>query len=108
MHFCDIDNREAKEIAPGVRARTFWQKKMLLSVVDLDAHAVVPMHSHQHEQCGAVLIGELEMTIAGETRMLKPGDCYVIPGRTEHAAKAGEEPARVVDVFAPVREEYKF
>lgn len=107
-YFCDIENRAAKEIVPGVCIRTFWADHMLLSIVDLEANAVVPLHHHPHEQSGTVLTGELEMSIAGESRWLKPGQAYLIPGGVEHGAKTGATPARVLDIFSPVREEYQY
>jgi len=107
-YFFDLEDRPAKEVVPGVRIRTTWQERMLLSIVDLDAGAVVPMHSHEHEQAGAVLSGELELTIAGETRLLKAGDSYIVPGNVEHMAAAPNGPARVLDVFSPVREAYQY
>jgi len=107
-HFCDLENREAKELAPGVLARTFWGNRMLISVVDLAADAVVPLHSHLHEQAGTVVSGQLELTVAGETRQLEPGATYIIPGGVEHGARTGDRPARVMDVFSPVREDYQY
>jgi len=106
--FFDVDNREAKEIAPGVQIRTAWGKEMLLSATDIAAHAVVPLHQHPHEQAGTLLSGEFELTIDGETRWLKPGDVYLIPSGVEHGGRAGATPARVLDVFSPVREEYQY
>ena len=108
QYFCDLENREAKETAPGVHIRTFWGNKMLLSIVDLAANAVVPAHSHPHEQAGTVISGEFEMTISGETRWLKPGDTYIVPGGLEHGGRTGEDPARVMDMFSPVREDYQY
>ena len=108
QHFCDLENREAKEIAPGVHIRTFWGDKMLSATADLAANAVVPMHSHPHEQAGTVVSGEFELTISGETRRLKPGDTYIIPGGVEHGGRTGDAPARVVEVFSPVREDYQY
>lgn len=107
-YFCDVENRLAKEVAPGVSIKTYWQNEMLLSVVELEPHAIVPLHSHPHEQAGTVIWGEMELTIAGEKRLLKAGDCYIIPGDVEHTATAGDQSTRVIDVFAPVREEYKY
>jgi len=107
-YYCDLENREAKEIVPGVRIRTFWASEMLLSMVDIDAHAVVPMHNHPHEQAGTIISGRLQMTIDGEARWLEPGDSYIIPGGVDHKAVAGDEPARALDVFSPVREEYQY
>jgi quercetin dioxygenase-like cupin family protein len=54
-----------------------------------------------------VLEGELYMTIAGETRLMKAGEAYVIPGNVEHGGKTGDIPAKVFDAFSPIREEYK-
>ena len=107
-YFCDVKNRDAKEIAPDVHIRTFWGKEMLLSIVDLASNAVVPAHSHPHEQTGTLISGEFDLTIAGETRRLKPGDTYIIPGGVEHSARAGDSPARALDIFSPVRKEYQY
>lgn len=109
MHsFCDLDNREAKEIVPGVSIRTFWGVEMLLSSADIHANAVLPMHSHPHEQVGTVIAGEFELTIAGETRWLKTGESFIIPGGIEHGGRTGDLPAKIVDVFSPVREDYQY
>jgi unsaturated pyranuronate lyase len=106
--FHDPDMRAFKDLAPGVHARTFWGERMLMALVDLDANAIIPTHSHPHEQVGIVIKGEPEFTIAGEVKKLKPGDMYVIPGGVGHSVIVGLEPAQVLDVFSPVREEYKY
>jgi len=108
MYFCELDKRQSKEIALGIKIKTFWSEKMLVSIVDLDAKTFLPLHSHEHEQCGIVISGEMILTIAGESKLLKSGDSYIIPGNVEHQAEVGNQPARVYDVFAPVREEYKY
>ena len=108
QYFCDLEGREAKEIAPGVHIRTFWGREMLLSIADLAVNAVVPTHRHPHEQAGAVISGEFELTIGGKTRWLKPGDIYIVPGGVEHGGRTGDAPARILDIFSPVREEYQY
>ena len=108
MYFCDAQNREAKEVVPGIRLKTFWGEKMLLSLVELDPGANLPAHSHPHEQSGTVISGVLRLTIDGETRDLHAGDAYIIPGGVEHSAVAGSTLTKVVDIFSPVREEYQF
>ena len=52
--------------------------------------------------------GELEFVIGGEIRLLRPGDLYIIPGGVDHEVKVGGTPAKVLDIFSPVREEYKY
>ena len=108
MYFCDITKRDAKEIVPGIRIRTFWQEQMLVSVVDLDPDVVLPSHHHPEEQAGTVIHGLLTLTINGETRALTSGGTYLIPGGIPHSAVAGPEGAHVLDVFSPVRQDYKY
>ena len=42
-----------------------------------------------------------------DTRTLQPGDLYRIPGRVRHKVVVLDEPARALDIFFPVREEYR-
>lgn len=108
MPFYNPDERQAKELFPGIFTRTFWGDKILVSLLDMEPHGNVPFHSHPHEQVGMVLEGELELTIDGETRLLTPGQVFVIPGGVEHRARTHDKPAKAIDIFSPVREEYKF
>ncbi len=107
-YFFDSAARTRKELLPGVASRTFWGERMLLSLVDLDRGASIPPHAHPHEQVGMVISGAMEMTIAGETRQVSPGDIYVVPGGVEHSVRLEAGPCQVLEAFAPVREEYKF
>jgi quercetin dioxygenase-like cupin family protein len=107
-YFFDSAARTPKELLPGIHSRTFWGDRMLLSLVDLAPNAAIPPHSHPHEQLGLVVHGEMELTIAGETRVVKEGDVYVVPGDVVHSVWMAGEPCQVVETFAPVREEYKF
>ncbi|MCI0360684.1 MAG: cupin domain-containing protein [Planctomycetaceae bacterium] len=94
------------EIFPGVHIFTTAGKQLMLSVVELAPRAVVELHSHPHEQMGLLLEGELTFTIGGVTKTLRPGEMWRIPGGVVHGCVAGEEPAKALDVFCPVREEY--
>ena len=108
MYFHDPETRLAKELRPGILGKSFWGENLMLMVVDLEAGAILPEHSHPQEQGGIVLEGELEFMIAGESRILHPGDVYMIPGGVEHRVRVGASPARVLDVFSPVREDLKY
>jgi quercetin dioxygenase-like cupin family protein len=66
----------------------------------------MPMHHHPHEQITCILDGELEMEIGGVQMILTPGMIQVIPSKTPHSAKVTRD-SIVIDIFSPVREEYK-
>ena len=108
MPFIDLDTRAGTEAMPGIILRTFWGEQMLFSHVTLTPNSVVPAHSHPHEQGGIVIQGEMELTIGDETRLLKVGDMYIAPGGVEHSVVAGPDGCIALDIFSPVREEYKF
>ena len=108
MYFYSPAERERKALFGDITARTFWGEKMLLSLVDLPANSVVPMHSHPHEQAGMMIQGEAKFTVGDESRTLKAGDIWVIPGGVEHMVETGPEPAVALDIFSPVREDYQY
>ena len=95
------------ELAPGVMLRAMWGDKVMMSMVEVAPKAVVPNHTHPHEQAGLVLQGEFEFTIGGETKWVRPGDAYVIPGGVEHSLVGSDGWSLVLDIFSPPREEYK-
>ncbi len=105
-HFPDLDNAPEKEVAPGIKLRAAWGDKIMLCRVILEPGSQVPMHSHPHEQAGLVLEGEFDFTIGTDTRRVKAGDVYFIPGGVIHGCLACAGRAVVLDIFHPPREEY--
>ena len=106
-YFFDPSEVKRKELAPGVTLRVMWGDKIMMSVVEIAPGAVVPNHTHPHEQAGLVLQGEFEFTIGGETKRLRQGDAYVIPGQVEHSLVGSDGWSLALDIFSPPREEYK-
>ncbi|MDA7979512.1 MAG: cupin domain-containing protein [Pirellulales bacterium] len=91
---------------PGFDLFTTHGEQMMLSYVELQPGAEVPLHDHPHEQVGIVIKGGGEFTIGDETRTIGPGDMWVIPGGVKHRLLVGDEPSIFLDVFHPIREDY--
>jgi quercetin dioxygenase-like cupin family protein len=106
MYFHDLDEIPEREIVPGYRARFIHVEKMTLAYWEADAGSVLPAHSHPHEQIANVLEGEFELTVAGETRILVPGQVAVIPGNVSHSGRAVTN-CRLFDAFQPARDDYR-
>jgi quercetin dioxygenase-like cupin family protein len=107
MPFLDPWSKADKEIAPGIKIRTAWGEKIMVSFVDFAPNSSVPKHSHPHEQMGIVLKGEIEFVIDTEHKTLKEGGTYLIPSNVEHSARSSGEEALALDIFSPPREDYK-
>jgi unsaturated pyranuronate lyase len=104
VHFDDV---RAFELAAGVTGRPLFGKGVMLNMIAFEPGATVPLHSHPHEQAGLVLSGMQALVIDGEPHELGPMEGYVIPGGVEHSAYCGPDGALVLDVFHPVREDYR-
>jgi quercetin dioxygenase-like cupin family protein len=107
MPFFDETQGTVRELFPGVMIRVMWGEHLMMSFVDFEPHAVVPPHSHPHEQMGWLIEGEFEFTMGNETKTLKAGDAWFVPSNVVHTVRATEKGAKALDVFYPVREEYK-
>ncbi len=102
----NLSKIESKEIMPGYHGRLVHGEKISWVFWTVDKGAEVPEHHHHHEQIMHVVEGSFEFTLKGETKIYISGDVVVIPSNTTHSGKA-LTPCKLMDVFSPVREEYK-
>lgn len=101
------DECSRHQIFPGVQIHTLAGQNMMLSYVEFEPHSVVELHSHPHEQMGLLLEGELTFVIGDERHVVKPGQMWRIPGGVPHSATAGPQRVLALDVFHPVRDDYR-
>jgi len=104
IHFDDVSPFTLIE---GVEGRPLFGEGVMMNLIEFGADATVPAHSHPHEQLGIVLRGMQALVIDGVARELGPMEGYVLPGGVEHSAYCGPEGATVIDIFCPVREDYR-
>lgn len=106
MPFINLAQLPQKEVFQTGKAHFIHSENMTIAYLDFEAGTVVPEHAHIHEQISTVIEGQLEFTLNGETQILEAGKIVVIPAYTPHAAKALTF-CRIIDVFSPVREDFK-
>lgn len=102
----NLSEIESKELMPGYHGKMVHGKSMTWAFWDVEKEAVVPEHHHVHEQIMHVLEGTFEFTVGGKTAIHHPGDVVIIPSNVPHGGKAITN-CKLMDVFSPVREEYK-
>jgi quercetin dioxygenase-like cupin family protein len=94
------------EMLPGVVRRTLVSGDgQTLVRFELAEGGAVLEHTHPHEQAGTVIEGRVRFRIGDVEAEVVPGDSYLIPGNVPHSAVAVEA-SLLVEVFAPVREEF--
>ena len=102
----DIASLESRELVPGHHGRFVHSAHTTHVYWTIEADAVLPEHSHPHEQIVNMLEGTYELNVGGEPFRLDAGDVLVIPGGVPHSGRA-HTGCRILDVFSPVREEYR-
>jgi quercetin dioxygenase-like cupin family protein len=105
--FGAVSKLKPARIWEGVLARSVHADRLTIGFVDIDPGVKVPLHQHENEQVGFVLRGSVTMVIDGQSRELRVGETYQIASQVPHSATAGPNGVSVVDVFAPVRQDWK-
>jgi quercetin dioxygenase-like cupin family protein len=106
LYFPTAEEFSRRTIFPGVTIQACAAERLMLSLADLEPHAVVERHAHPHEQVGMVIKGWAIFYVGDEEKTLRPGDMYRIPGGVPHRVVALDEPVQALDIFTPVREDY--
>ena len=101
--FSDIKD---KQLIEGIKGKYIHTENNTIGLVNIEKGAILPAHSHVHQQITQVLTGKLQMTIGGETKILEPDSITIIPSNTIHSALALTD-CVLIDTFYPVREDYK-
>lgn len=106
MQLIKLDEVAPREVQPGHRARFVHAKNMTVAHWRIDAGSSIPEHDHPHEQVVNMIAGRYELTVAGKPLLLEPGMVVVIPSGVRHSGRAITD-ALLLDVFYPVREDYR-
>ena len=101
-----LETLKPREPIPGHRGRFLHSEHTTHAYWEIDAGATLPEHSHPHEQIVNMLEGTYELVVDGTPHVLSAGDVLVIPGNAVHFGRS-HSACRILDVFSPVREEYR-
>ena len=105
LYFASPRDLPVVEPQAGVRRRLIPSDHATVAVSDLDPRTVVETHKHDTEQVGLVTKGSLVLVVAGEQRILTPGDTYRVPAGASHGARVFEEAAQVIAIWVPPLDE---
>ena len=101
--FVKVDDLDPLVLVPGLEFRPVTTDSVMTNFVTFAPDAPAPMHHHVEQQIAIIVSGELTFTVGGETRVMRPGECVVIPPNVPHGGVSGPEGCVAVDVFTPPR-----
>jgi quercetin dioxygenase-like cupin family protein len=106
MAYYTIRDMTPRKPAEGVEMRVIHGERMTVAFFTIAGGSGVAEHAHPHEQIGTVMKGKMELTIAGEKHIVTSGGAYLIPPNAIHSGLCLEGPAEVLEIFAPMREDW--
>ncbi len=106
MGFINLDDLKKLPLAPGISARVISAETFTVAHVTIAKDAMLPEHQHHHEQVVNVIEGEMVLTVEGKTYRLTAGQSFLLPPNMPHSGMALSD-CRIIDVFHPVREDFK-
>jgi quercetin dioxygenase-like cupin family protein len=107
MPFVSLSQIPVREnIIHGINDRFIYTDNLTFAFWTIEEGAILPEHSHPHEQVANVLEGSFELTIEGVSSILTPGTIGIIPANARHSGRA-MSPCRILYVFYPIREDYR-
>ncbi len=95
-----------QEVFPGIEGHLVHTELCTIADFRIKKGTELPLHQHPHEQTSTVLSGRFLFEVGGQERICEAGDVAVIPGNVPHRGTAITD-CRIIDVFSPVREDYK-
>ncbi|KZS41669.1 cupin [Aquimarina aggregata] len=100
------DDIKWETVGEGVQRQIMgYDDKIMLVHVKFEKGSIGPIHDHHHSQVTYVQSGQFEVSINGEKKVLKGGDCFYIPPHAPHGAVCLEAGV-LIDVFSPIREDF--
>jgi quercetin dioxygenase-like cupin family protein len=106
-YFPSPSERGRHLIFGNVEITTYAGEHLQMSMVDIPADGVVEWHQHSNEQMGVLVAGRALFLIGDEVKELRPGDMYLMPPNVPHKVIPLGGPARAIDFFYPIRDEYR-
>lgn len=102
------DELPKEAVRPGVVRSGFRGDDVLLVMNWLQPGMETRPHSHPFEQVVYIVQGRIRFHVGDEVFEAGPGNLIRIPPDVEHYGEPiGDEPVLNLDVFSPIREDYR-
>ena len=103
------DAIEAEVVRPGVSRKGFGNDEVLLVMNTIEPEMEPRPHRHDgFDQIATIVSGRAVYHVGTTAHPVGPGSLLLIPAGVDHWIEpAGDEPVENIDVFAPMREDFR-
>ena len=98
MAFWNLDTIKLEEFRPGILSKAEIGDNLIMVCMEIDPDKEDTGHVHDHDQCGLVLEGKIEMFIGDDRKLLNANEAYFIPSGVQHGWKTSDKLVRLLDV----------
>ncbi|MFX1241069.1 MAG: cupin domain-containing protein [Promethearchaeota archaeon] len=101
------DKIKPTKIIEGVYRKTLaYNDSVMLCHFLLEKEAKIPIHNHKEHQIGYVINGKIKFLTENGDFIAITGDSYVFDSNEKHGAILLEK-SEIIEVFHPLRDDYK-
>ena len=105
--FTDWNEQDGFEAFPGDFVWNVTGRDLQVIRAEMAPGTDFGLHAHHQEQIICVLAGELEFTVDGETRVVRPGQVIHAPSGVEHGGRVvSDDPVITLEAFSPPRVDF--
>ena len=99
-------DKQWEQLGGGMERKILgYDDQLMMVAIRFEKGAIGSLHRHVHRQVSYVASGKFEVTIEGDKKILREGDCFFIAPDREHGVVALEA-GSLIDIFTPARKEF--
>jgi quercetin dioxygenase-like cupin family protein len=107
-YFFGADEMKEETVEGNVLRRIYTGEKIQVVEYNFPPNKTFPEHSHdEHEQMGYLVSGRMGFKVGGKTTDIAAGQWYHAPIGVVHNAWTYDEPAVLIDIFSPPRDDLR-
>ncbi len=98
MTYWNLSTLPLEEFKPGILSKAIIGENLTMVCMEIEGGKEDPGHTHDFDQCGVVLDGNIQMTIGEERKTLNANESYFIPSGVRHGWKTFDKSVKLFDI----------
>ncbi|MBK5291511.1 MAG: cupin domain-containing protein [Acidobacteriia bacterium] len=99
-----------QQVQPGLRRKAWFNDRLTMVLLEFTRQPgakPAPQHYHAHDQMSYVMEGRIKAMVGGKASEIGVGGVFIAPSNTRHGIEMLTDRVVLLDVFTPVREDFR-